>query len=82
MVPAKVSLLLDPATRRTLTEYAKASKLNTSAAIRVLLARALNEWAPGTLHPEAVAVQEARREVRARAKEALARALSELDVEA
>lgn len=79
MVPAKVSLLLDPTTRRTLTEYAKAAKLNTSAAIRVLLARSLNEWAPGTLQPEAVAVAEARREVRARAKEALARALAALD---
>lgn len=79
MVPAKVSLLLDPGTRRALTQYAKASKLNTSAAIRVLLAQSLNAWAPGSTPPEVVAVQEARREVRGKAKEALARALAALD---
>lgn len=75
MVPAKVSLILDPETRSALSAFMEEQDLPLSAALRLLVSQSLSRHVPGSPSPELIATREAYRSAKARAREALERAL-------
>lgn len=81
MVPAKVSLILDPETRTALSAFMEEQNLPMSAALRLLVSQSLSRHVSGSPTPEFVATREAYRAAKARAREALERALSSMEAE-
>lgn len=81
MVPFKLSIRLDPTLRQALENYIEQADMTPSAAVRVLLSQALSDMGVKDVQAQNALLNEARREVRARAKEALARALAHLEEE-
>lgn len=78
-VPLKLSIRLDPVLRQALENYIDVADLTPSAAVRVLLTQALKDVGIKDVEAQNALLAEARREVRARAKEALGRALEYLE---
>jgi antitoxin component of RelBE/YafQ-DinJ toxin-antitoxin module len=79
MLPPKVTFKLDDDLRSAINVFMQDMDLNASAAIRVLLTHALKNRLPEEMSATSAMLREARREVRAQAKAALERALSELE---
>jgi hypothetical protein len=78
-IPDKLTIRLDPALREALGRYMGTTDLTSSGAVRVLLTQALRAVNATTVDQQNLMLTEARREVRAKAKEALARVLHELE---
>jgi antitoxin component of RelBE/YafQ-DinJ toxin-antitoxin module len=78
MLPPKITFKLDDDLRHAIDGFMHDMDLNASAAIRVLLTHALQNKLPENMDAASAMLREARREVRAQAKAALERALSEL----
>jgi len=79
MVPLKISIRLDATLRQALENYVEQADLTPSAAVRVLLTQALRDMGVEDVQAQNEILAEARREVRAQAKEALARVLQTLE---
>lgn len=78
-VPLKISIRLDPTLRQALENYIEQVDMTPSAAVRVLLTQSLKEIGIEDVKQHNALLEEARREVRANAKEALQRALKFLE---
>ena len=78
-VPLKISIRLDPTLRQALENYIEQVDMTPSAAVRVLLTQSLKDIGIEDVKQHNALLEEARREVRANAKEALQRALKFLE---
>jgi antitoxin component of RelBE/YafQ-DinJ toxin-antitoxin module len=74
-----MSVRLDPTLRQALENYIEQVDMTPSAAVRVLLSDALKDMGIKDVEQHNALLEEARREVRATAKEALQRALKFLE---
>ena len=80
-IPVKMTIRLDAPLREALARYMGTTDMTASAAVRVLITQALRSANATTVDQQNAIMNEARREVRAKTKEALARVLHELENE-
>lgn len=78
-IPFKMTVRLDAGLRAALEKYMERADLTSSAAVRVLLTQALRSAGVTNVDYQNAILNEARREVRAKAKEALERVLQDLE---